>query len=461
MLSWWPTTTTLSDSSVYARVAEWGPFDDVQHPAGYPLILAVIGALTREVAVPVLLQHLSGIASALLLFAATRRVARSAWAGLLPAAIVLLNPDLIFLEHAIMSESLSVLATSIGLYAAVRAFDDPVPWWRWPLVCGVALGLSVTIRSAGLFMIPVVVLGLLLVRRRPFRDWRLHWRAPVAAALAAGAILLAFASANASFGPRFGIGPSPGWYLYGRVAQFADCGRFDPPPGTEVLCEDRPAAARPGANYYLFDPGAPAPRYLGGFGANDDLLAEWSQAAIRAQPKDYLSSAWEYFRAYWSPGSRPPRELSGGGLDPQLDWTIGLQTDYPYYVDIQPSTEAGMEEFYADFSVNQDRPGLENLRALHQFTRFGGTALSIATVLMLIGLFTGDRRMRAGVLIFGVGAIALLVAPGLTGNYVGRYTVPMAGPMLAAAAIALTALVRGERARRRLEPEDPAAGAAA
>ena len=123
--SWWPTTPTLADG--YELYAESNPFTDRQHPGGYGLILAGLGLVTREVAVPVLLQHLSGIASALLLFAATRRVTGSAWAGLLPAAIVLLNPDQIFLEHAIMSESLSVLTTSIGLYAAVRAFDQPDP----------------------------------------------------------------------------------------------------------------------------------------------------------------------------------------------------------------------------------------------------------------------------------------------------------------------------------------------
>ena len=124
-VSWWPTATTLADSSAYASFAESNPFADPQHPAGYALILAAIGSVTREVAVPVVLQHLAGIASALLLYAATRRVTGSMWAGLLPAAIVLLNPDEILLEHAIMAESWAILATAGGLYATVRAFDEP------------------------------------------------------------------------------------------------------------------------------------------------------------------------------------------------------------------------------------------------------------------------------------------------------------------------------------------------
>ena len=74
--------------------------------------------------------------------------------------------------------------------------------------------------------------------------------------------------------------------------------------------------------------------------------------------------------------------------------------------------------------------------------RFGGTALAITTVLALIGLLVGPRRSRVGVLLFGIGGLALLVAPVLTGNYAGRYTVPMAGPLFAAAAITALALWR-------------------
>jgi hypothetical protein len=45
----------------------------------------------------------------------------------------------------------------------------------------------------------------------------------------------------------------------------------------------------------------------------------------------------------------------------------------------------------------------------------------------------------------------------LTGNYVGRYTVPMAGPLVAASAIALVALWRRWSERR--EPEVQPGGA--
>ena len=458
--AWWPTATTLADSSIYARFAESNPFADPQHPAGYALILGAIGAVTREVAVPVLLQHLAGVASALLLFGATRRVTGSSWAGLLPAAIVLLNPDEILLEHAIMAESWAILATAGGLYAAVRAFDEPRPLWRWPLITGLLLAASVTIRTAGLATIAVVLLALLLASRGRWRE-RARWATALAAAAGAAVVLVAFAFGNAAFGPRLGVGPSPGWYLYARAAQFADCDRFEPPPGTEALCESTPPDERAGARYYVFDPSAPAVRLFGAFPVQTDseadkLLGSWAKRAVLAQPFDYLESVWENLRAYWVPSLMPVEAGEGEGLDPLLDYR--LSADEGFFGAVQLNVARDMQAFFHPFSLDRHDGPLAVISDWQQVSRFGGTMLSVATVLVLIGLFIGSRRERLGVLVLGVGGLAMIVAPALTGNYTGRYTVPMAGPMLAGAAVAITALAREIRARRR-GSQDPIASA--
>ena len=309
--SLWPVTNTIDDG--YQLFAS-NPFEDAQHPAGYGLIVAGLGHLTQSVILPVLLQHLCGIASALLFFAATQRISGSPWAGLLPAGIVLLNPDLIFLEQAIMSETWAVLASAVGLYAAVRATDPGRAAWRWGLAAGVVLGLGVTMRTAGLLMIPVVVLAVFLCRPRPLRGWRRSLPAPLAMASGAAIVLLAYASANAAFGPRFGVGPSPGWYLYGRVAQFADCSQFTPPAGTGVLCDSRPPSERPGARDLLFSPEEPAQFYFAPFGNHDELLGEWASRAARAQPLDFARTAWDYLRSYYVPATL--RQGLGEGLSP-------------------------------------------------------------------------------------------------------------------------------------------------
>ena len=464
IFSWWPVTTTLGDA--YEQYTS-NPFANPLHPAGYSAILAAIGLVTREVAAPILLQHLSGIASALLLWAATRRITASAWAGLLPAGIVLLDPDFIFLEHSLMSESWFVLAISAGLYVAVRALDDPEPYWRWPLLVGVTLSLAVTIRTAAIFMIPVAALALFLWQPRSSPDRPAYLRSALAVLGVSALMLLAFATANAAMGERFGLGASPGWYLYARAAQFADCSRFTPPQGTEVLCEDRPASERPGTRYYSFDRTAPAPSHLGPFGNHDDLLGRWARRAILAQPGDYIANVWDNLRGYWLPALRPkdstlstdPWEVNQG-LDPQLAFTNGLSDSglfHPVRVRssadqgnvlplsrVLPYVESGyqqsLEGYYNGFGVHMSREGLELLRIWQTVARFGATALSITTILVLLGLAIGDRRSRLGVLLFGVGGLSLLLASALTANFWARYTVPMAGPLMAAAAITIVSL---------------------
>jgi hypothetical protein len=441
---WWPASTTLDDG--YQLFAS-DPFANPLHPAGYSLILGAVGSVSREIAVPVLFQHLTGIISGLLLFAATRRVTGSQWAGLLPAAAVLLDPDQVFLEHAIMSESWIVLLTAIGLYAAVRAFDAPDPAWRWPALAGVTLALAVTVRAGGLLLIAIAALVLLLCG--PRGSWRERWRAPASLAGAAGAVLLGFAVANAAWGSGFELAPSSGWYHYGRAAQFADCDRFTPPPGTEALCQSLPSDERPGGAYYMFDPQSPAQRLFGdpsriygGFGEHDGQLGAWARRATVAQPLDYLSTLWEYGRAYWLPGLKPEPETKGSGLDPQLDFTRGLDPGLGAAI-FEEQVQDSLEQYFDPFAAHEHRAPLDVLRAFQHVTRFGAVLLTIATLLTLVGLIVGSRRSRSAVALFGLGGLSLLVAPILTANYYGRYTVPLAGLMMAAAAIAIVELWRG------------------
>ena len=426
--SLWPANDTLDDGyQLYAG----NPFNDPQHPAGYGLIVAGLGHVSRSILLPVLIQHLCGIASALLFYAGTRRVSGSAWAGMLPAGIVLLNPDVILLEHSVMSETWAVLGSAAGLYAASRAMEPSPRRVRWAALAGALLAAAVTIRTAVLPVIPVVVLACFLSVRSPLRQWRTSLPAPAAVAAAAVVVLTLYATANSVFGPRFDIRPSPGWQLYGRVAQFAECSKFDPPPGTEVLCDSRPPSDRPGEYYYQFDPRAPAPKAFGRFGQHDDLVGEWANRALRAQPLDFLELAWRYLRAYWVPSTLP--RGFGEPLDPELD----ISSSRPY---VSPIVHANLERYYDHFEVRRFQPGLDGLRILQHVTRFGATFLAISTLLVLLGLFVGNRRSRIGVLLFGGSGLATLLFAALSVVYTGRYTVPLAAPMMAAAGIAIVSI---------------------
>jgi hypothetical protein len=129
-------------------------------------------------------------------------------------------------------------------------------------------------------------------------------------------------------------------------------------------------------------------------------------------------------------------------LDPQLDFTNGGQIAY-----VAAELEA-LQDFFDKFTPHRRLWGVRVLRDWQVVVRFGATALLVTTILTLIGLVIGTSRSRFGVILFGVGGVSLLLAAALTSTYSGRYTVPMAGPLIAASAITVTEAYRGLMRRR-------------
>jgi hypothetical protein len=452
VVSWWPTTTSFADSGAYAVYAEGNGLDNPQHPAGYSWLLAILGVITREVAAPVILQHLAGIAAGLVFYAAVVRLTGSPWAALAPAAVVLLSGDLAYLEHSISSEGPFTLVLATTLYAAVRSLDQPRPLLGWPLAAGALLALGTIIRSAGFFLAPVVVLALLLARPRP---WRANLAVPGAVAGVFAGLLLCYAIASEVTHGRFEVGPSQGWRLYSRVAPFADCSRFTPPAGTEVLCESTPPEKRNGSDWYLYDEGSPARRHIGKFGERDSDVGAFARQVVLHQPIDFVEELWPDIRGYYVPGAYPFRNGAGANLDGQIEWEASLPPDSGDEARLRARNQRFMETFFDDFTEDLDRAGLEFLDGYQRIfgIRFGATLLTVTTLLTLFGMLIGARRERIGVLLFGVGGLVLLIAPTLTVFYVGRYTIPLAGPMVAAGSIACLSLWRLESERRREERE--------
>lgn len=446
----WPVLPVLGDSWPYAAYAEGDPLGNQQHPPGYSLFLALIGIVTRYVGAFVVLQHLFGIASALILFAAVRRLCGSPWPGVVAAAVILLGADQLYLEVQIMSESLFTLLLASVLYAVARALEEPWRWWPWPPIAALLMLLATMTRTSALFLIPVIVLVLLLARPRP---WLPRWR-PVATFVAGIVVLLlAYASVNSLTGHPFGVTPSPGWHLYSRAAPIADCTQFTPPPGTAKLCETTPPEDRFGPDWYLYDPASPALRLFGPIGTEDEKFDAWSKEVVLHQPRAYTESILPDIAAYFFPdGYGDWKSGKGTDIDGQLSWAWASFPDKT-----QASTQEGMETFFLPFSTHRRYRLINAFHDYQRIVRFGGTLLTISTILILIGLFVGSRRSRIAVLLLGVGGLAILILPIFASNYIGRYTVPPAGPIAAAAVIAAMSILTRFQAWRAERAAPPAA----
>lgn len=444
--AWWPMVTNLADSYPYASYAERDPFADPQHPAGYSLFLKAIGVFTREIAIYGILQTAMGVLSGLLLFDGVRRMCGSPWPGVAGAAMVLLGADQVFLERSIMSEAFLAFLLCATVYATGRAMEQPERWYPWPIAAAAFAAFGGMVKPHGLILLPLIAIALILARPRP---WLPRWRPVVAFVAPVCLLMLAFATANSISHGNFGIGPTPGWHMYARVAPIADCPQFEPPPGTAALCEeDIPLHQREGLNFYLYDDESPAVELFGALNtpsglAADDKLGSFAKQVIIHEPRAYSEQVWRDVKGYWFPDGWNGPIGSGTSLDGQLQWNQEWDPGPDRF------TEAGMEEFFDPFRIDREMGTLDVLTDYQRVFRLGATLLSICTILIAIGLLLGNRRQRLSVLVLGVGGLAMFVLPTFGAIYAGRYTVPMAGLIVAAAAIgAMAAWEWGRRLLR-------------
>src|SRR5436190_696126 len=184
MVAWSPAFMGWPDAKSYLDVAHGELFSNVLRPAGYPLFVRALDGLWPSVSLLVVANHALGLAAAGLLYATVRRAGAPPLAALVPAAVVALNGDTVFLEHSPLSEPLFMFLTALAGYAALRALEDTGP--AWPVVIGVTLAYATTVRVVGLVLLPVF--GLWLLRYR--------WRAAVIAGATALALLGAYLGAE-------------------------------------------------------------------------------------------------------------------------------------------------------------------------------------------------------------------------------------------------------------------------
>jgi hypothetical protein len=289
-------------------------------------------------------------------------------------------------------------------------------------------------RAAALFAVPVWLV---------YVAWRRRRLLPVAAAALAFAVpLAAYAAEYHHVYGVWGLGAANGWFRYGRVAQLADCGRFDPPAGTRQLCQS--SAERDGRPpiFYLWNPASPARQAFGEVGADhreNELLGEFASRVIRSRPGAYAAMVASDFVGYFTPGRASPgtsdvaltfpKEARGG---PFLDAKARARYEPGY----EPAVHApaGVLRGYA--------------KVFHQPRWLLALALLAVLAQALLALSARWRRRLTRtpeVLLLGGVAVAMLLGATTTSAFVIRYLVPVAPLLLLAGATAVTDLVSARR----------------
>ena len=149
------------DSGAYIAAATGLSASEFQ-PAGYSVFLQMGHLISGRLAATVLVQHLLGLATAVLYLDGLRRVARVRWMALIPTVFVLFDGLQLFFEHTVMSEVVFVALVAVAMYAAVRLLVGR--WLPWTVLMVAACGLAVAVRAVALPLIVVLAVWLALVR---------------------------------------------------------------------------------------------------------------------------------------------------------------------------------------------------------------------------------------------------------------------------------------------------------
>ena len=436
MVAWAPAFMGFSDSFTYLQMAGGGEmWSTGLHPAGYPLFLADLHAIVPTAWFAIAVQHLCGLASAVLVWLTVRRAGAPRLAALLPAAVIALNGDEMFLEHSFLSEPLFIMLTSICLYSAARATGPPNV--RWAAVAGLALAAADVARVTALPLLAVLVLWLLLGTGG---SWRARARAAAASLACIVAVVGGYAFVQARHtGVLTLTTPAGAWNLYSRVAPFADCTKFTPPPGTAALCEKTPPAKRTTTDdQYMFAPtvsvalqhfsrdNGPASATP----AQNAKISAFTWAVIEHQPLDYARTVLEGLIAYVTPVHL---EFAN-----RIELGPGFQAFYHddlFAPNVEQAALTSSLGWYGVHSYTESRGPLNALLSYETLTRVDGPLMALLMVLSLFALFAprGQAR-RLGALLFVFAWISLITPPA-THTWDARYAIPPLGPLAAASAL--------------------------
>ena len=454
LLAWRPAFCGFPDSLSYVGLALEKLWVDPTREVGYPLFLREMHALfPTHLTWVIALQHLFGLASALLVFLAVRRAGGPPWLGLLPAAFIALNGAEMFLEHTALTESLFIFLLSLALYFAASAAGARMPVWA--ALAGLALGTADTVRVVALPLIVVLVVWLLLWSSDM---WRRRLIATCAAVVAMLCVLVPYVIVQHKHTGYWGVAtPAGAWNLYSRVAPFADCHKFTPPPGTSVLCEATPPSQRTTAiEQYTFDPAlSPADRAFGnGAGPfwasqeSDKKIAAWSRAVILHQPLEYLKTVFESVFAYVA------TENIVFGSHNEIGYNY---QGFYHQVLFEPQQQEVARQTRLDlYGANGYKINHGLLNVLLEYETVSRVHGVLAAVLMLLTFFAPflprGRPRQLGLLFFLMAWIAL-ITPAASHTWDARAAIPPIGPLGAAAALGLWQvgrLSRRYRHKRRL-----------
>jgi hypothetical protein len=406
-------------------------------PEGYkaPLRAIVFVANLDTVAA---IQHLLGLAMAVVIYVLLVRRGTSRWLAALAIAPVLLDAYQLQQEQTIMPtawfEALVVAGLAVLLWR-------PDPSWRRAIVAGLLLGVSALFWQAGEVLFLPAVIYLLAGGG----GWRSAIGKAAALCVAFAVPILAYSAGSYLSGGPFGLSHQGVTSLYGRTAAAVDCATIRLTPAERAICPTASQQAL-GDDWLAFNPDSPV------------------QAIYRRLPRNEVNSTITSFNAAVL-HQQPLRVLDGYGRDVLKLYALTRHTapgdppitrwqfaeSYPYFT--PHATKQEVRAMTDQFGGGQPTVWRPVADFLHHYQLDGGFTpgplLALFTITGLAGSLLAllrrrlDSRTRqlamACLLCFGSAAFVLLAADVPVFSW--RYQIPALVTLVPAGALGLAVIL--------------------
>jgi hypothetical protein len=264
-------------------------------------------------------QHLLGLAMAIVIYLVLRRRGIARWLAALAIAPVLLDAYQLQIEQTIMPdvwfEALIVAGLAILLW-------QPRTTWRGVIAAGLVLGASATFAQVGEALLLPAVIYLLVLGG----GWRRALGHAATLCLAFAVPILAYSTGNDLITGNFFLSHTGVTSFYGRTAAAVDCATIRLPAAERGMCPTRAQQAH-GPDWLEYDQRSPIRPYYADpshIAQTDRLISDFSHRVLTQQPQRLLAA---YGRDVVKLFMLSP--ATGAGDTPIARWQF--QTTYPYF----------------------------------------------------------------------------------------------------------------------------------
>ncbi len=413
-------------------------------PVGYKGLLRAI-LLVGNFGAVAAVQHLLGLAMAVVIYLLLLRRGTPRWLAALAIAPVALDAYQLQIEQTIMPDTLFEALIVAGL--AILLWP-PRTGWRRAVAAGIVLGTSATVAQVGEALILPAVIYLLVAGG--------GWRQAIgkAAALCAACALpiLAYSTGSLILTGGFFLSHTGVTSFYGRMAAAADCATIKLPSAERGMCPSKAQQAQ-GPDWLEYSNDSPIRPYYSGLprGEVNTLAANFNHAVLTQQPL-------RVFVAYERDVLKPFALTRTGnqGDTPISRWQF--QTTYPYFTSqtTKPVVKAAIDRFgggtptvwppvAAFLRSYQLDGGYTPGPLLAVFTLAG---LAGSAVLLRRRAAPATRQLALACLLFFATAVSVLLTSDLF-EFSWRYQLPALVTLAPAGALGISVIISSIRTQRR------------